>query len=63
MRVGEVVRLKKQNYVVVNKEGALEKLPEVNFICRFYFEIMQGLGIHKSIAKVRQIFNKNKKRS
>jgi len=61
MIIGEVIRLKSISYVVVNKEGTLEKLPDITFKARLYLEIRQGMGKYFSIKEARDFINKHKK--
>lgn len=59
MQVGTFIRLKKQNYVIVNKQGTYEKLNQIKWYLLLYFEIIQGLGMVFSINKIRRLCEKH----
>jgi len=61
LQVGTIVKLKNKLYVVVNKQGSLEKLNEIKWWALLYLEILQGLNIYMSLPKLRVFIKKYKK--
>jgi hypothetical protein len=58
--IGEVVKLKSIYYVVVNKNGTLEKLPKLKWYQALLCEIRQGLGIYFTVQQVRDMVKYNR---
>jgi hypothetical protein len=62
MTVGHVYNTKKGFFVVVNKQGTIEKLPKIKWHARLYLEIMQGFGKVMPLVKLRKYCDKWKKK-
>ncbi len=63
MNIGDVVKMSDRNYLIVNTNGTMEKLPEIKWYLNFYFKLRQGFGIKNKIANVRKLALKHKKTS
>lgn len=59
MIVGELVKRKGRDYIVVNKQGSLEVLPEIKWQAKLYLEIRQGLNIIMPLPELRKYIYKN----
>lgn len=61
MIVGHVKTIGGNLYVVVNKNGTLEKLNKIKWFALLYLEIMQGLNKFLSLPELRKYIKKWKK--
>ena len=61
MQIGDIIKIDRKIYVYVNKEGSLERLPNIKWYAHLYLEILQGLNIKKSLQYIRLFCNKYKK--
>ena len=60
--IGHIKKMKDSYYVVVNKSGTLEKLPEIKLFPMLYLEIRQGLNKPLELNQLRKYCIKYKKK-
>lgn len=61
-QIGKIFKINNKNYMVLNKEGTLEKFNSLLWYAELYLEIMQGMNKFYDLQKLRSFIKKYQKR-